>query len=80
MFYGNKSEEDTIFFNEIKEIEEKYKDRFEANFLFSKEEKEYAVKGRISTEYINTVSTSFDKNNSEFFQSMGTNGNGSNNK
>ena len=38
LFYGNKSEEDTIFFNEIKEIEEKYKDRFEANFLFSKEE------------------------------------------
>jgi len=47
LLYGNKSVNETIFYNEITNLLSTYKDRFFVQFMFSQEKREDSLNGRI---------------------------------
>ena len=55
LVYGNKTTEDTMFFNEILELQHKYKDRFSVQFVFSQQDEDDAIFGRIEKSTVNYV-------------------------
>lgn len=67
MVYGNRTQEDTIFFKELNELTEKYSGRFNLHYVFSRENVEGSVFGRIDKAHVNYFlrniysNTSFDK-------------------
>ena len=55
LVYGNKTPEDTMFFNELLELQHTYKDRFSIQFVFSQKEEDDAIFGRIEKSTVNYV-------------------------
>jgi ring-1,2-phenylacetyl-CoA epoxidase subunit PaaE len=55
LVYGNKTTEDTMFLNELLELQHTYKDRFSIQFVFSQKDKDNALFGRIEKNTVNYV-------------------------
>lgn len=55
LMYGNKSIKDTIFFEELKALHERFKDRFHLQFLFSRTQENDALFGRIEKSTVNLI-------------------------
>ncbi len=55
LVYGNKSENDTIFFNSLIELQKKYNDRFSIQFIYSQTKEENALFGRIEKSTVNLI-------------------------
>jgi ring-1,2-phenylacetyl-CoA epoxidase subunit PaaE len=55
LVYGNKTPEDTMFLNELLELQHRYKDRFSIQFVFSQRDEDDAIFGRIEKSTVNYV-------------------------
>ena len=55
LVYGNKTTEDTMFLNELLELQHNYKDRFSILFVFSQQDSEDSIFGRIEKSTVNYV-------------------------
>ncbi|MEW4922401.1 ferredoxin--NADP reductase [Algibacter sp. 2305UL17-15] len=55
LVYGNKSTKDTMFLNELLELQHRYKDRFSVQFVFSQTDEDNAIFGRIEKSTVNYV-------------------------
>lgn len=55
LVYGNKSTQDTMFLNELLELQHQYKERFAIQFVFSQLQENDAVFGRIEKSTVNLV-------------------------
>jgi ring-1,2-phenylacetyl-CoA epoxidase subunit PaaE len=55
LVYGNKSPEDTIFYNQLIELQQHYLGRFFVQFVYSKTKTEDAIFGRIDKSTVNFV-------------------------
>ncbi len=55
LVYGNKTTEDTMFLNELLELQHEYKDRFSIQFVFSQQDEDNAIFGRIEKSTVNYV-------------------------
>ncbi|HKO76965.1 MAG TPA: 2Fe-2S iron-sulfur cluster-binding protein [Flavobacterium sp.] len=55
LVYGNKSPQDTIFFQELHDLQLKYLSRFYVHFVYSQSSMESVLKGRIGRETVNYV-------------------------
>ncbi|WP_067146686.1 ferredoxin--NADP reductase [Pseudotamlana agarivorans] len=55
LVYGNKTTKDTMFLNELLELQHAYKDRFSIQFVFSQQDEEDAIFGRIEKSTVNYV-------------------------
>lgn len=55
LVYGNKSAEDTMFLDELLALQHAYKDRFSIQFVFSQQDKEDSIFGRIEKSTVNYV-------------------------
>ncbi|MBN09386.1 MAG: flavodoxin reductase [Flavobacteriaceae bacterium] len=53
LIYGNKSPSETMFFNEVNELKEKYGNKFDLIWVYSEARKENSYYGRIDAEIIN---------------------------
>lgn len=53
LVYGNQSKEETMFYEEIKTLQEKFPERFHAEFVFSRKLQEDAKFGRIDRSLVN---------------------------
>ncbi|GGD16711.1 ferredoxin--NADP reductase [Hyunsoonleella pacifica] len=55
LVYGNKSTKDTMFLNELLELQNKYSERFSIEFVFSQTDEDNAIFGRIEKSTVNYV-------------------------
>ena len=55
LVYGNKTTKDTMFLNELLELQHQYKDRFSVQFVFSQQDEEHSIFGRIEKSTVNYV-------------------------
>jgi ring-1,2-phenylacetyl-CoA epoxidase subunit PaaE len=55
LVYGNKTTGDTMFLNELLELQHQYKDRFSIQFVFSQAQEENAIFGRIEKSTVNLI-------------------------
>jgi ring-1,2-phenylacetyl-CoA epoxidase subunit PaaE len=55
LVYGNKTTKDTMFLDEILELHHAYKDRFSVQFVFSQQDEDDAIFGRIEKSTVNYV-------------------------
>jgi ring-1,2-phenylacetyl-CoA epoxidase subunit PaaE len=55
LVYGNKTTNDTMFLNELLELQHAYKDRFSIQFVFSQKDEDNAIFGRIEKSTVNYV-------------------------
>lgn len=55
LVYGNKTTEDTMFLNELLELQHAYKNRFSIQFVFSQADEDNAMFGRIEKSTVNFV-------------------------
>lgn len=55
LVYGNKSAKDTMFLNELLELQKAYKDRFSIQFVFSQQDTDDSIFGRIEKSTVNYV-------------------------
>ncbi|MDU8884628.1 ferredoxin--NADP reductase [Yeosuana sp. MJ-SS3] len=55
LIYGNKTPEDTIFYNELLALQTQYNNRLKIQFVFSQAQKEDALFGRIDKSVVNFV-------------------------
>lgn len=55
LVYGNKTTEDTMFLNELLELQHAFKDRFSIQFVFSQKDEENALFGRIEKSTVNYI-------------------------
>ncbi len=55
LVYGNKTTKDTMFLNELLELQHKYKERFSIQFVFSQQDEEDSIFGRIEKSTVNYV-------------------------
>lgn len=55
LVYGNKTTQDTMFLNELLELQHQYSTRFSIQFVFSQADEENAVFGRIEKSTVNYV-------------------------
>ncbi|WP_142784452.1 ferredoxin--NADP reductase [Changchengzhania lutea] len=55
LVYGNKTTEETMFLNELLELQHQYKDRFSIQFVFSQKDEDDAIFGRIEKSTVNYV-------------------------
>lgn len=55
LVYGNKTTKDTMFFNELLELQKTYKDRFSIQFVFSQQDEDNSIFGRIEKSTVNYV-------------------------
>lgn len=55
LVYGNKSTKDTMFLNELLELQHQYSERFSIQFVFSQMDEEDAIFGRIEKSTVNYV-------------------------
>ncbi|KAB1066533.1 ferredoxin--NADP reductase [Tamlana haliotis] len=55
LVYGNKTTDDTMFLNELLELQHAYKERFTIQFVFSQRDEEDAIFGRIEKSTVNYV-------------------------
>lgn len=62
LVYGNKSTEDTMFLNELLELQHTYKERFSIQFVFSQQDSDDSIFGRIEKSTVNYVMLNKHKN------------------
>ncbi|MDX1772958.1 ferredoxin--NADP reductase [Oceanihabitans sediminis] len=62
LVYGNKTTKDTMFLNELLELQHTYKDRFSIQFVFSQADEEDSIFGRIEKSTVNYVMKNKHKN------------------
>jgi len=55
LVYGNKTTKDTMFLNELLELQHEYKDRFSIQFVFSQQDEDDSIFGRIEKSTVNYV-------------------------
>ena len=55
LVYGNKSTKDTMFLNELLDLQHQYKDRFSIKFVFSQAQENDAIFGRIEKSTVNLI-------------------------
>ena len=55
LVYGNKTTGDTMFLNELLELQHQYKDRFSIQFVFSQQDNDDSIFGRIEKSTVNYV-------------------------
>lgn len=55
LVYGNKTTKDTMFLNELLELQHQYSDRFSIKFVFSQAKEEDAIFGRIEKSTVNLI-------------------------
>ena len=55
LVYGNKTTGDTMFLNELLELQHQYKDRFSVQFVFSQTQQDDAIFGRIEKSTVNLI-------------------------
>lgn len=55
LVYGNKTTKDTMFLNELLELQHEYKERFSIQFVFSQQDEADAIFGRIEKSTVNYV-------------------------
>ncbi|RLD28169.1 MAG: flavodoxin reductase [Bacteroidetes bacterium] len=55
LVYGNKAPKDTIFYNEILTLQNKYPNRFNVQFVFSQSDEDNALFGRIEKSTVNYI-------------------------
>lgn len=55
LVYGNKTTKDTMFFDELLELHHQYKNRFSIQFVFSQEDENDSIFGRIEKSTVNYV-------------------------
>ena len=55
LVYGNKSTKDTMFLNELLELQHQYSDRFSIQFVFSQTDEDDAIFGRIEKSTVNYI-------------------------
>jgi len=55
LVYGNKTTKDTMFLNELLELQHQYKERFSIQFVFSQQDEEDSIFGRIEKSTVNYV-------------------------
>ena len=55
LVYGNKTTQDTMFLNELLELQHNYKDRFSIQFVFSQAQEDDSIFGRIEKSTVNLV-------------------------
>lgn len=55
LVYGNKSTEDTMFLDELLQLQHQYHDRFSIQFVFSQAQEDDAIFGRIEKSTVNLV-------------------------
>jgi ring-1,2-phenylacetyl-CoA epoxidase subunit PaaE len=55
LVYGNKATKDTMFLNELLALQHNYKDRFSIQFVFSQQDEDDAIFGRIEKSTVNYV-------------------------
>ncbi|SEC34941.1 ring-1,2-phenylacetyl-CoA epoxidase subunit PaaE [Tenacibaculum sp. MAR_2009_124] len=53
LVYGNKSKVDTIFYNELNDLSNKYAERLKVHYVFSRERDDNALFGRIDKGHVN---------------------------
>ena len=69
LVYGNKSPQDTIFLNELKELKASYPNRFDIFWVFSQRNESDALFGRIEPSTVNYVANKIDGylNDAQFY-------------
>lgn len=55
LVYGNKTTDDTMFLNELLELQHEYKERFSIQFVFSQQDEDDSIFGRIEKSTVNYV-------------------------
>lgn len=55
LVYGNKTTGDTMFLNELLDLQHQYKDRFSIQFVFSQTQEDDAIFGRIEKSTVNLI-------------------------
>ena len=55
LVYGNKTADDTMFLNELLELQHQFKDRFSIQFVFSQQDENDSIFGRIEKSTVNYV-------------------------
>lgn len=55
LVYGNKTTDDTMFLNELLELQHQYKERFSIQFVFSQQDETDSIFGRIEKSTVNYV-------------------------
>lgn len=55
LVFGNKTTKDTMFLNELLELQHEYKDRFSIQFVFSQQDESDSIFGRIEKSTVNYV-------------------------
>jgi ring-1,2-phenylacetyl-CoA epoxidase subunit PaaE len=55
LVYGNKTTKDTMFLNELLDLQHEYKDRFSIQFVFSQQDEDDSIFGRIEKSTVNYV-------------------------
>ena len=55
LVYGNKTTKDTMFLNELLELQHSYKDRFSIQFVFSQQDEDDSIFGRIEKSTVNYI-------------------------
>lgn len=55
LIYGNKTKNDTIFFNQLTDLQKQYSDRFHIQFLYSQSNDDDALEGRIQKSTVNLI-------------------------
>ena len=55
LVYGNKTTKDTMFLNELLELQHKYKERFSVQFVFSQQDEDDSIFGRIEKSTVNYI-------------------------
>lgn len=55
LVFGNKTTQDTMFLNELLELQHQYKDRFSIQFVFSQADEDDAIFGRIEKSTVNYI-------------------------
>ncbi len=73
LIYGNKTPEDTLFFNELKALKNTYGDRLEIKWVFSRIDMPETSFGRINTKTINSLISSNSKLTKAHFYLCGPN-------
>ena len=72
LIYGNKSPEQTIFHNELLDLQERNSDRFKIQFVYSESDEEGAIFGRINIANVNYIlKNNIDLNSSQLFYLCG---------
>jgi len=67
LVYGNQSREETMFFEDLEALKEKYSDRFSIYYLFSRNQEEGGLFGRIDKSIVNYIT----KNQHADFEAAG---------